>query len=89
MILISLVCLREVDLKIIVAYSSVVHMGLLLRGQLRGLDLRLEGGVLIIVAHGLCSSALFYLIGIMYISRGRRLVLLNKGLINIIPFYSL
>jgi len=59
-------CLRQVDLKAFVAYSSVCHMGVCLAG-LAGFNLLgVRGGVLIIIGHGYCSSCLFYLLYLLY-----------------------
>ena len=55
----SLLCLRQGDLKLLVAYSSVVHIGVVSLGFLRGLEVGYHCGVLIIVGHGLVSPFLF------------------------------
>ncbi|KAL2711933.1 NADH dehydrogenase subunit 5 [Vespula squamosa] len=54
----SLVCLIQVDIKILVAYSSIVHISLLVRGIITISNTGLSGGLIIILAHGLCSSGL-------------------------------
>lgn len=86
---ISLICLIQVDIKILVAYSSVVHMGLLLNGILTLSNMGYEGVILINIAHGLCSSGLFYLVNVIYERSGSRNIFLNKGFIMVIPSISL
>lgn len=78
-------CLVQVDLKNLVAYSSVVHMNLILRGVITLIKLRLLSAMVIIVSHGLCSSGLFYMVNIYYQRVGRRLLILNKGGISKFP----
>lgn len=84
-ILISLNCLRQLDLKILIAYSSVAHIGLVLGGLFTLTCWGIRGRFLIIIAHGLCSSGLFCLANISYERIMRRSLLINKGLINFIP----
>lgn len=84
-LLIRFVCLIQIDIKILVAYSSVVHISLLIRGIITISKTGLIGGLIIILAHGLCSSGLFYIVNINYECFGRRLLYLNKGSINIYP----
>lgn len=80
-----LICLRQADIKALIAYSSVVHMGLVLAGigTLRTWGYR--GSVVVIVGHGLCSSGLFCLANIAYERLGRRSLLISKGLLNFMP----
>lgn len=84
-ILVSLICLIQLDIKRLVAYSSVVHINLILCSIVTIWKLGIIGAYIIIVAHGLCSSGLFYIVGLYYDRTGRRLLLLNKGIINKIP----
>lgn len=88
-VLISLVCLRQRDIKSLIAYSSVSHIGLVLSGILTINRWGIAGSLAIIVAHGLCSSGLFCLSNISYERLISRSLYLNKGLINIIPRLSL
>nr|APU52720.1 NADH dehydrogenase subunit 4 [Cardiocondyla obscurior] len=81
----GLVCLVQVDMKSLVAYSSIVHMNMMLCCLLTLSKMGMVGSVMMMVGHGLCSSALFYLVGLSYESSGSRLLLINKGLINKIP----
>lgn len=88
-IIIRILCIRQVDLKILVAYSSVVHIGLILSRIITFLNFSIKGRYIIIISHGLCSSGLFFLVNLCYSIRNRRLILINKGLININPRISL
>lgn len=88
-ILISLNCLRQLDLKILIAYSSVAHIGLVLGGLFTLTYWGIRGRFLIIIAHGLCSSGLFCLANISYERILSRRLLINKGIINFIPSIAL
>lgn len=88
-IIVSFICIRQRDIKSLIAYSSVAHIGLVLRGIITINLWGLWGALVIILAHGLCSSGLFCLANISYERISRRSLYLNKGLINIIPSLSL
>lgn len=88
-ILVSLICLRQRDIKSLIAYSSVVHIGLVLGGILTLTCWGFCGSFIIIIAHGLCSSGLFCLSNIFYERLVRRSFFLSKGLLNIMPGFSL
>lgn len=84
-ILVSLICLRQLDLKSLIAYSSVVHIGVGLSGLITLSLWGLSSSYTLIISHGLCSSGLFCLANINYDRINRRSLLINKGLINFIP----
>nr|WDE20747.1 NADH dehydrogenase subunit 4 [Callimerus inbasalis] len=86
---ISLVCLNQSDLKSLIAYSSVAHMSLVLSGILTFNYWGMCGALVMMIAHGLCSSGLFCLSNILYERLGSRSIYLNKGMMNIIPSMSL
>nr|ALO64350.1 NADH dehydrogenase subunit 4 [Lasioglossum punctatissimum] len=88
-VVLSGVCLRQMDMKILVAYSSVVHMGILISSMLTFFKISVLGGYVIMVAHGLCSSGLFFLVNIVYQETNSRLMLINKGLMNYMPKMSM
>nr|APB02773.1 NADH dehydrogenase subunit 4 [Hycleus cichorii] len=88
-IMVSLICLRQSDIKSLIAYSSVAHMGLTMSGILTLSYWGMSGALIMMVAHGLCSSGLFCLANVNYERLGSRSLYLNKGLINIIPSLSL
>nr|AHX97830.1 NADH dehydrogenase subunit 4 [Pseudognaptodon sp. QL-2014] len=85
----SLICLNQSDLKIIVAYSSVVHMSVLLAGILTLYNLGLKSSLMLMIAHGLCSSGMFLIVNINYERILTRNIFINKNLINIFPFMTL
>nr|QTH79129.2 NADH dehydrogenase subunit 4 [Hemathlophorus sp.] len=86
---ISLICLFQIDLKSLIAYSSVAHMGLMLGGLLTLMQWGICGSFLMMISHGLCSSGMFCLVNIIYERTGSRSILINKGLINFMPSMSL
>lgn len=88
-VIVSLICLRQSDIKSLIAYSSVAHIGLVLGGIITLNSWGLYGRLSIILAHGLCSSGLFCLANICYERLGSRSLYLNKGIINLIPRFSL
>uniref|UniRef100_U5JE99 NADH-ubiquinone oxidoreductase chain 4 n=1 Tax=Pterocomma pilosum TaxID=198314 RepID=U5JE99_9HEMI len=89
MMILSLICFFQSDLKILIAYSSVVHMGLVIIGFLTLNNLGYFGSLILMFGHGLCSSGLFCLSNVCYLRFKSRSMFLNKGLINIYPFLSL
>nr|QNP10001.1 NADH dehydrogenase subunit 4 [Ochthebius lederi] len=87
--IISLMCIRQTDIKSLIAYSSVAHMGLVLCGIMTMNFWGMSGAFLMMIAHGLCSSGLFCLANISYERLNSRNLFLNKGLINLMPSLSL
>nr|AQM40182.1 NADH dehydrogenase subunit 4 [Diestramima tibetensis] len=88
-VLISLVCLRQTDLKALIAYSSVAHMGIVLGGLMTMSNWGFCSAYTLMIAHGLCSSGLFCLANISYERLGSRSLLINKGLMNFMPSMAL
>lgn len=88
-VLVSLVCLRQTDLKALIAYSSVAHIGIVLGGLITLTYWGICGSYTLIIAHGLCSSGLFCLANISYERLGSRRLFINKGLLNFIPRIAL
>nr|QXG19358.1 NADH dehydrogenase subunit 4 [Drosophila miranda] len=88
-VLVSLICLRQTDLKALIAYSSVAHMGIVLAGLLTMTYWGLCGSYTLMIAHGLCSSGLFCLANVSYERLGSRSLLINKGLLNFMPAMTL
>nr|AOY40028.1 NADH dehydrogenase subunit 4 [Scolytinae sp. BMNH 1040327] len=88
-VIISLVCLRQSDLKMLIAYSSVSHMALALVGALTLSFWGFSGCLLMMLAHGLSSSGLFCLANFSYERTGSRSFFLNKGLMQIMPSMAL
>ena len=88
-LILRIICLFQFDIKLIIALSSVIHIGIISIGISRGLKIGLLGGLLIIISHGLVSSGLFYLVNEIYKQTNRRIIFVNKGLINLIPSISI
>lgn len=78
-LLMNFVCLRQVDLKILIAYSSVVHMSLIFLGLLSFSDMGFLGSLYIMVSHGFISPALFFLMNVVYLKIYRRSLFIIKG----------
>uniref|UniRef100_UPI00315DC3A5 NADH dehydrogenase subunit 4 n=1 Tax=Ceratozetella imperatoria TaxID=3127034 RepID=UPI00315DC3A5 len=81
-------CIRQVDLKAFVAYSSVCHMGMVLAGLYSFSFWGVGGGVYMLIGHGFCSSCLFYLLYIFYERFHTRSGLLFKGFGFMVPMMS-
>nr|AND96447.1 NADH deshydrogenase subunit 4 [Onthophagus rorarius] len=88
-LLVSLICIRQIDIKSLIAYSSVAHMGMVLGGIMTMTYWGMCGSLVMMLAHGLCSSGLFCLANINYERFMSRSMYLNKGMINLIPSMSL
>nr|YP_009492425.1 NADH dehydrogenase subunit 4 [Dorysthenes paradoxus]AWI69842.1 NADH dehydrogenase subunit 4 [Dorysthenes paradoxus] len=86
---VSLICIRQSDVKSLIAYSSVAHMGLVLGGIMTMNNWGFWGSLTMMLAHGLCSSGLFCLANIAYERVGSRSLYLNKGFLNLMPSMSL
>jgi len=80
-----LICFRQSDLKSLIAYSSVGHMGLIVAGAIINSNWGLQAALAIIIAHGLRSSALFVMANINYELTHTRSLFLTKGLIVLTP----
>lgn len=88
-IIIGFICLFQIDIKSLIAYSSVSHIGLVICGLIRLNYLGIIGSLVLIIAHGLCSSAIFCLANIVYERRGSRNLFVNKGILLYIPNISI
>nr|UPL65671.1 NADH dehydrogenase subunit 4 [Helcomeria spinosa] len=89
MFMVGLVCLMQVDIKSLIAYSSVAHMGLVISGIMTVSYFGLLGSLVLMIGHGLCSSALFTLANIMYERSHSRSLLINKGFMTFMPTMSM
>nr|YP_009515587.1 NADH dehydrogenase subunit 4 [Sirodotia delicatula]AVK39592.1 NADH dehydrogenase subunit 4 [Sirodotia delicatula] len=85
----SLTTLRQVDLKKIVAYSSISHMGFVTIGIFTLNIQGLEGSIFLMLSHGLVSSALFLCIGILYDRYHTRIIKYYNGFVKVMPIFSL
>nr|YP_009350489.1 NADH dehydrogenase subunit 4 [Orientotermes emersoni]AQP27187.1 NADH dehydrogenase subunit 4 [Orientotermes emersoni] len=84
-VFVSLFCMRQTDLKSLIAYSSVAHMSMVIGGIMTLSYWGVCSSFALMIAHGLCSSGLFCLSNISYERFGSRSLLINKGLINLMP----
>jgi len=88
-IITRLICIRQQDVKSLIAYSSVGHIRFVVAGIISGINWGLFGAIAIIISHGLLSSAIFAAADITYsISNSRRLII-NKGLNISVPTISI
>ena len=84
----SLTTVQQVDLKKIIAYSSVGHMGVVCIGIFSNVTQSLLGSILLMVSHGIVSGALFLCIGILYERYNTRLIKYYAGLLTTKPIFS-
>nr|YP_636915.1 NADH dehydrogenase subunit 4 [Lophiomus setigerus]BAC23290.1 NADH dehydrogenase subunit 4 [Lophiomus setigerus] len=82
------VCLRQTDLKSLIAYSSVAHMGLVIAGILIQTPWGFTGALILMIAHGLTSSALFCLANTNYERLHSRTLMLARGLQMALPLMT-
>jgi NADH-ubiquinone oxidoreductase chain 4 len=81
----SLICIRQTDLKSLVAYSSVANIGIVIGGIITMSYWGFCGGFTLIIAQGLCYSGLICLANISYKRLGSSRLLISRGLLNVIP----
>nr|ANJ04236.1 NADH dehydrogenase subunit 4 [Etheostoma nigrum] len=82
------ICLRQTDLKSLIAYSSVSHMGLVVGGILIQTPWGFSGALILMIAHGLTSSALFCLANTSYERTHSRTMLLARGMQMVLPLMT-
>jgi proton-translocating NADH-quinone oxidoreductase chain M len=87
-IYVSLITLRQIDIKKIIAYSSIAHMGCCLLGMFAFNIVGLEGSLLMMIGHGVVSPGLFLCIGILYDRYKTRVVYYFAGLCQTMPLFS-
>ena len=85
----SLVALMQEDMKKLIAYSSVAHMGFVTLGIFTFTQQGLEGSIIQMISHGLVSAALFFSVGIVYERTHSRLIETYGGLVSLMPKYSI
>nr|ARH54775.1 NADH dehydrogenase subunit 4 [Trigonopterus sp. 7 AH-2016] len=88
-VMVSLICARQSDMKILIAYSSVSHMGMVLAGVMTMSKWGILGAFILMLGHGLCSSGLFCMANLYYERSLSRSIYLNKGLMNVMPSVTL
>jgi len=84
----SFTTLRQIDLKKIIAYSSIGHMGICILGIFSNTIQGIEGAILLSLAHGIVSPALFICVGILYDRYHSRLIKYYRGLVISMPLFS-
>lgn len=87
--LLRIVCLINRDIKVIIAYSSVVHMAFIIINLFSKNFWSLNGGIIIMIAHGICSSGIFSCSNMIYERSHSRIIIMNKGFLNYIPYIRL
>nr|YP_009654883.1 NADH dehydrogenase subunit 4 [Scotinophara lurida]QCI09450.1 NADH dehydrogenase subunit 4 [Scotinophara lurida] len=88
-LMISFLCLFQVDIKSIIAYSSVAHMSLVICGIMTYSYYGFVGSLIIMIGHGFCSSGLFCLANIIYERSHSRSLFINKGFMITMPSMTL
>ena len=85
----SLVALMQEDMKKLIAYSSVAHMGFVTLGIFTMTQQGIEGSIFQMISHGLVSAALFLCVGVVYERHHTRLISKYGGLVSIMPKYAI
>jgi len=85
----SLTTMRQTDLKRIIAYSSVSHMGVVMLGIFSLTAIGLEGSIVLQVAHGVVSSGLFIIVTLLYERHHSRIVKYYRGLAITMPIFAI
>ena len=84
----SLVAFRQTDIKKLIAYSSVAHMGFVTMGIFAGNDAGVQGALFQMLSHGVISGALFLCVGVVYDRMHTREIAFYGGLVNRMPLYA-
>jgi len=85
----SLTTLRQIDLKKIIAYASVGHMNFVTLGMFSLNIQGIEGSILVMLSHGIVSSALFLCVGILYDRHKTRIIKYYRGLAMVMPLFAI
>jgi len=85
----SLVALMQDDMKKLIAYSSVAHMGFVTLGIFTMTQQGLEGSIIQMISHGLVSAALFLCVGVVYDRMHSRLIITYGGIVSVMPKYAI
>src|SRR3981189_2844357 len=84
----SFVALAQTDMKKLVAYSSIAHMGFVTMGIFAATAQGVAGGIFQMISHGIVSAALFLCVGVVYDRMHTREIAAYGGLVNRMPFYA-
>nr|YP_010000530.1 NADH dehydrogenase subunit 4 [Erythrocercus mccallii]QOD96416.1 NADH dehydrogenase subunit 4 [Erythrocercus mccallii] len=85
----SAICLRQIDLKSLIAYSSVSHMGLVVAATMIQTQWAFSGAMILMISHGLTSSMLFCLANTNYERTHSRILLLTRGIQPLLPLMAI
>ena len=80
--------MRQVDVKCLIAYSSITHISVMIGGVIRNRFLGISGAVIIMFSHGLVSSRMFLGAFMIYKVVSSRMIYLIKGFLSVSPFFS-
>lgn len=85
----SLTTLRQTDFKCLVAYSSIAHMSVVVAGIFSNTVQGIEGGIMLSIAHGFVSPALFMLVGgVLYDRFHTRVIRYYRGMTTYMPIFA-
>ena len=84
----SLIALMQEDMKKLIAYSSVAHMGFVTLGIFTIQQQGIEGSIIQMISHGLVSAALFLCVGVVYDRMHSRLISTYGGIVTVVPKYA-
>jgi NADH:ubiquinone oxidoreductase subunit 4 (subunit M) len=85
----SLTTIRQIDLKRIIAYSSIAHMNLVVLGIFSLNTQGIDGAIYLMIGHGIVSSALFFIVGFLYDRFHTKLLRYYGGLIYTMPLFGI
>jgi NADH-quinone oxidoreductase subunit M len=85
----ALVAMVQPDIKKLVAYSSVSHLGFVMLGIWAATLQSIQGAIMIMIGHGLATGALFFLVGMLYERRHTREIAAYGGIAKVVPVFSL
>nr|QMP96520.1 NADH dehydrogenase subunit 4 [Bithynia leachii] len=85
----SIICFQQTDFKSLIAYSSIGHMSLMMVGAFSNTSWGWSGSLVLMISHGLCSSALFALANYTYEKTHTRNILMTKGILLLFPMLSM
>lgn len=84
----SLATIRQIDLKKIIAYSSVAHMNVVVLGIFSNTQQGIDGAMYLMIAHGVVSGALFFCVGVLYDRYHTRLLKYYAGVTAVMPLFA-
>jgi NADH-ubiquinone oxidoreductase chain 4 len=85
----SLTAIRQIDIKRIIAYSSIAHMNMAVIGIFSNIEESLQGSFVLTISHGFVSAGLFLLLGCLYDRYHSRLVYSYSGMVAVMPIFSI